>query len=563
MSNCPQCQAELNPASRFCTGCGAPNPDYQVPAAAGSLEKTFLIGTGNPVAPPPSGPVPAASGPAVAAPSRSGTVPVQVPGTGSGQMDKKDDISKIFETSGVCPQCYTPLKKGSSQCQECGYRLTGDYCGTCGKAVPAGAAFCAECKTQALLPAAAPSAGTATAVTAAPEVPPAAETVTGPAAAIPPAGAGAASPAAAGRKRGGLVLALLGGAFLLLVLLGTGGWLGWRYFQQRNADPAESGTGSTGIAATAPEAASSMVPPGTSPAAGESSAAGPDAYLQQAQNYFDQGDYPRAREAVKRYLQEKKDNSAAYLLSARIAKTMNQFDEARQDLQTALSFDSENGRIHLELSEIYLETGFSSNAIRHLQEAVRLLPESEEALRQLTLQLTQAGDQEQAKRCASLYLKKFPGGTWAVEIQSLLDQISRPAATTATGTARPGGRDPARPGVEESRPAVAEPPSQPPPPPAPSPYVDLTVDGTALNLPGKSFEVNISFGGISQKFSSGSNMRLDNVEKGSFPYVVSVTYFILASGERDNTYSGSGSIAIRYPNQRLILRRAGDRIIMQ
>jgi len=84
-----------------------------------------------------------------------------------------------------------------------------------------------------------------------------------------------------------------------------------------------------------------------------------------------------------------------------------------------------------------------------------------------------------------------------------------------------------------------------------------------LKYSGKYAKVTVSFAGIQQTFNSGSQVRMDNVKKGSHQYNVTVTYFSISNNEQEGTYAGNGMFTIRYPNQRLTLVRIGDRIIIK
>lgn len=590
MIKCPKCQNEMVENSRFCVICGEPNPTPSNPPPAAATDKTFLIGQGDSTAKTTINTGPAAGGTLKVSESKilsagwagdSAAVASTIPAPAAGG---KDEISKIFETSGVCPSCYAPLKKGSFQCEECGYRLTGDYCARCHKPVAAGVQYCPECQgsiaqagtaSTAPVPSPplpptvmaaasgtggtpAPTATTAyvaspTVATASPTVFTAAPTIAAApfgTAAVPPAG-----PAPAPVKRGVPVWIFLVAAFFLLLVLAVGAYLGWRFLFAGKAPivPEPSVISEKTIPAeTAPESGGAPAMTGT-----------PVNLLQQAQDYYRNMDYTRALESVQKYLAEKKDDIGAYALAARISRDLGNLDDARDYYLTALSHEPENGALHLDLANLYSSTGFPDKAIEQYREAVRLMPGSEEALWSLTQELARLKDTENTQKMARLYLNNFPSGAHRSDAETLLGrrpalagqkpaghqpgESSRPSTETATSAASAGSAEPA----------------PPPPPPPPSPYVTVFLDASALNLPGKSFEVSVSFGGIQQKFSNSANMRIDNVERDSFPYTITVTYLNLTTNEQEGNYSGTGSITIRYPNQRLIIRKFGDRIMIQ
>lgn len=638
MKQCASCQAEMVENSRFCMKCGTPNPDYRpggppaeatvaVPhsgpptqtlvAGTAGIEKTEMI-QDSATRPPLAGQRTEVLGPAGRTEVVPATLPPQpavaptMPPQPAAKTEmvpdaalrtsvpgSKDEISKIFETSGVCPNCYAPLKKGSSQCEECGYRLTGNYCASCGKAIEDGAKFCPNCKTA--VPAASPTvttpaaAGTgvmsaATVVTPAPAsgalgativsgspaplgatviaAPPAAPGL-GATVAVPPAAAGLgatvaagvpAAPPAAPRKGFPVALALVLG-FVLLVVLGVGGWAAWKFLISKKTDTGK-GTGvvettssTTGATTTTGGATGTQTDlTGTGGLSGFGGQT--EDLIGEAQQYYNSGNYARALEAVERHLQNHKDDSGAYFFAARICREMGKTEEAKNYLLTALSYNPDNADAHLELGKLYSNAGFSDKAVEQFREAVRLAPDNQEAAWLLAKEFERLGDKENARKAAGQYVQNFPAGQYRAEADAML------AARTKTGTGRTGAATGTASGGETYA-GGGTTVTPPPPPPPPSPYVDIVLDGTALNLPGMVAGVDVMIGGASRKFGPGANMRLDNIEKGSQEYTVRVTYFNASTNEQESTYSGSGSIDIRYPNQKIYVKRIGNRVILQ
>ena len=646
MKQCASCQAEMVENSRFCMKCGTPNPDYRPggpPAEAtvavphsGPPTQTLLTGTSGmektemiqdaatrgtlaaqrtevigpagrteviPAAPATLPPQPAAASTLPPQPVATPTLPPQpaaktemvpeaalrtsIPGS-------KDEISKIFETSGVCPNCYAPLKKGNSQCEECGYRLTGNYCASCGKAIESGARFCPNCKTA--VPGASqtvttPATGATGAMSAATVMSPATPTsgvlgatiVSGPSTtlgatvvaapsaapglgatvAVPPASAGlgatvaAGIPAAAPRKGFPVVLVLVLG-FGLLVVLGVGGWAAWKFLiSKKDVTGTNTGVTQTTSGTTTTTGGTTGTQGGLT-GTGDISGFGGQAedLIGEAQQYYNSGDLARALDAVERHLQNHKNDSGAYFFAAKICREMGKTEEAKNYLLTALSYNPDNADAHLELGKLYSNAGFSDKAVEQFREAVRLAPDNQEAVWLLAKEFERLGDKENARKAAGQYVQNFPSGQYRAEADAML------AVRTKTTTGKTGASTGAVSGGETYA-GGGTTVTPPPPPPPPSPYVDVVLDGSALTLPGLVAGVDVMIGGASRKFGPGANMRLDNIEKGSQEYTVRVTYFNANTNELDSTYNGSGTIDIRYPNQKIYVKRIGNRVILQ
>jgi tetratricopeptide (TPR) repeat protein/ribosomal protein L40E len=631
MKKCASCQADLADNTRFCMKCGTPNPDYRpeappaeatqvvpppgsaartVSTTAAGMEKTEMIGdAGTQTGPgefrtevigadqrteviptrlgmtadqpePPLGTTP----PQPASPTASvpeAALRTSVPGS-------KEEISKIFETSGVCPNCYAPLKKGSTQCDECGYRLTGNYCASCGKAVEDGAQYCPHCKTAVsaapptiIAPPGHPGGGTSSGISAPTVSTPAAggstplgaTIVTGPppplgatVIAAPPSSLGAttfaepppsgAVPAPAPRKGFPVILVLVL-AFVFLIIVGAGGWAVWKFVISKPAVTTTTTTGGTESTTGAGTTTTGTTSTQTGFPGGESGGfETTQDLIGDAERSYANGDYTQALELVERHLQTHKGDSGAYGFAAKICRQLGKTDDAKNYLLTALSYAPDNPEFHLELGKLYSNSGFADKAVEQYREALRLAPGNEEAAWLLAKEFERLGDKENARKAAEQYVQNFPSGQFRSEAETMLANRGK----TNAGSGRPDSTTTAS-SSGSSTGQVKPPP--PPPPPPPSPYVDIVLDGTALSLPGMMAGVDIMIGGTSRKFSSGANMRLDNIEKGSQQYTVRVTYYNASTNEQETTYSGSGMIDIRYPNQKVYVKRIGDRVVLQ
>jgi TolA-binding protein len=368
------------------------------------------------------------------------------------------------------------------------------------------------------------------------------------------------APAAAPRKGFPVALVLVLG-FVFLVILGVGGWAAWKFLISKKADTG----GGTGIVETSTgQSGSSTATSGAAgtqtglPDSGDMSGFGTktEDLIGEAQQYYAGGDYSRALETIERHLQNHKNDSGAYYFAAKICREMGKLEEARNYLLTALSYNPDNAEAHLELGKLYSNAGFSEKAVEQFREAARLAPDHQEAVWLLAKEFERLGDKENARKTAGVYVQNFPSGQFRAEADTMLAVRGKTAAGR-TGTGAASGGDSAYAGG-----GTSEPPDPPPPPP-PSPYVDVVLDGSALNLPGMVAGVDVMIGGASRKFGPGANMRLDNIEKGSQEYTVRVTYYNVNTNEQESTYSGSGTVDIRYPNQKLYVKRIGNRVVLQ
>lgn len=455
MRQCPKCNAPVADETRFCTACGAPVP-VDPTGAGGTIIATQMMD--------------AAPGKTVMM-DESATVPVQSVSAGTIESTK-EDINKIFETSGVCPQCYSPLKKGSNACDECGYRLTGMFCKSCGREVTDGQEFCPVCKsaTVAVQPGTPPSgvpAGpfSSTGPTVAvgmggpPSVPPpGAATAQVPAYGAPPPMApppgpppmpspGYAAPsyappayaqpvAAKAKGKGGMVFLIV----FLVILLGGGGFSLWYFVLRDKGVPAADGKPSASTTSTAsvtiPGPAGTMsgattpLPPETGPMAG-----------------------------------------------------------VDQPLIDPVTGQPVGGPLPTTAGPLTPGTVTSGSPV--------------------------------------------PG--------------RRPTAS-AGQPATPAGTTPVTP-VTPVTPTT-------PPPVQESPYASIKVDASALRLPGMNAMISVTIGSGSRNFG-GVSATLQS-EKGSQPYSVTVIYTNASTGEREQTYSGSGNVRINYADQTVVIRRRGE-----
>nr|MBP7867900.1 hypothetical protein [Acidobacteriota bacterium] len=167
-------------------------------------------------------------------------------------------------------------------------------------------------------------------------------------------------------------------------------------------------------------------------------------------------------------------------------------------------------------------------------------------------------------------------GTLTGEDQPLIDPVTGqpvggplPGTTgpSTPGTVTPGtptpGRRPVAASGQPATPAGTSPvtpvtPATPstPPPVQESPYASIKVDASALRLPGMNAMISVTIGSGSRNFG-GVSATLQS-EKGSQPYSVTVIYTNATTGEREQTYSGSGNVRINYADQTVVIRRRGE-----
>ncbi|MBN2432893.1 MAG: tetratricopeptide repeat protein [Acidobacteria bacterium] len=600
MTRCPKCQADISEGKKFCPQCGTPLPE-----PGGEATRAAVI----PPPPPGSKPAPAGPEPTIEAtemisPAVEPTEMIQPseesPGEKAGAQDQKEvpsgtgkkyDISKIFETSGVCPNCYAPLDKGADSCKECGYALTGAIRQrkVVPPEVPPPVQPVIEPASQPLEPAGATV--TAREETAHEQTAP---TVTGAAAEIP------VVPAPPKKKQTGLVLLLAGIVMVVVIGLAAVGYFAWPYIaeqfqkpsstekltQDRPQEPAETGTQTDGPpetatdrrrdaqeyqamgrwddAATAWQAHLADHPEDT------------PGYLELARVQYQQGKLTESADTLQHYLNMVPADAVGLGLAGLVYTRLGRDELAEDRFLAAIAHDPANDVWHVELGLIYARGGFSDKAIEQYRKALVKQPDNERAHWLLIQELHQTSRGDEARRMAQSYQQQFPAGLHSEEVRQIL------AAPMGTIPARTEETEPA---VAETRPVETRPRAEETPrretsvtetvprvpqtrtetvkPPPPSPYVTVILDGSSLNYSGKYAKVTITVAGIQQTFNSGTQARLQNVEKGAHSYSVTATFYNVANNEAEGTYTGSGMINIRYPDQRITVLRISDQIILK
>jgi Flp pilus assembly protein TadD len=596
MSKCPKCQADIPEGKPFCTQCGAA-------LSIGADDDTQIAVTPTP----PGGKPSAGTGASKAGEATEVigqtyeqtemvTPEKQAEVTQEEDTGKKYDISKIFETSGVCPNCYAPLEKGASSCEECGYALTGSV------------------KAKTVSP---PGEATAP-VAAAPPAPPTPPTPPEPVKPQPepaveehvetaPTMAGAAAevpvaPSPPKKKKTGLILALAG--IFMVVVIGGGAalYFAWPYLSEKFQDSSdvaqkktdtpvktEQGKGET---TTKPDQTGDLRRDARDYQAmgrWDEAATSWKAYLEQhpedfrgflelARVQYEQGKLNESAETLQHYLNMSPADAAAHGLAARIYTRLGRDNAAEDRYLAAIAHDPDNDVWHVELGQIYTRGGFSDKAIEQYRTALEKQPENERAHWLLIQELQQTSRTEEARRMAQSYLQTFPAGLHSEEVRQLAAEPVRPVRETVTEQTRttpeqvktepkPRTEQTTRETTSTPRRTEERPPREeavkPPPPPPPSPYVTVILDGSSLNYSGKYAKVTITIAGIQQTFNSGTQARIQNVDKGSHQYSVTATFYNVANDEAEGTYSGSGMINIRYPDQRITVLRIGDKIMLK
>jgi len=602
MTKCPKCKADIESGKKFCPQCGAPMvpPGGEVTRAIGAppsppagesaadapeanIEATEMISPGmaeTEMIQPKETPAKEPAGEEKPTQAASGT-------------DKKYDISRIFETSGVCPNCYAPLDKHAATCQECGHALTG--------AVKPHKVAPPDMPLPAEQPAGPPPSSPAAAPPSPPS-PPAeptpptqeqtAPTLPGAAAEIP------VVPSPPKKKKTGLVLLLAGILVVMIIGLIAVGYFAWPYIAEQFQTPDSTekippDRPVTGEAATATEGPATATTDLRQDAR-EYQAMGrwdeaatawqahiashpedTSAYLELARVRYEQGKLTEAADTLEHYLNMVPADADAHGLAGQIYNRLGRDQQAEERFLAALAHQPANDVWHVELGQIYAGRGFSDKAIEQYRTALEKQPDNERAHWLLIQELRQTNRVDEARRMGESYQQRFPAGLHAEDVRQILAATTGPAAGQVTET---------QPAVTEAKSAETRPRTQEPPrrettvtetkpreqpaqtetmKPPPSPYVTVILDGSSLNYSGKYAKVTINVAGIQQTFNSGTQARLQNVEKGAHQYNVTATFHNVATDEAEGTYSGSGMINIRYPDQRITVLRVGDRIILK
>lgn len=552
---CTCCQAEIPETSRFCTSCGAP------------AEKT---GAPVEVPPPPAGPEnmggkpvcePTLAATGGGEPHLQGTLPPSTlpPGTPTQRMEAtagtSEEISKIFETSGVCPKCFAPLERDQDRCPECGYQILAEvssssrFCTGCGQPFQGTGALCERCRMV-------------------PPPPP----VPQPTYVPPPV----PSPSPVKPTRTGLVIGLVLGGLLVLGILGAGTWF---FVLRKGHQNPVLGTGESQTATTSPTPSSAVTPRADEGGAGSFGVhEDPSLLKEQAGTAYRVQDFQKAEEAIQRYLREVRTDADGFRLGGDIAAAQGNQEESVNRYLTARALVPDNPAYALALGRLYSQMGFPDKSVPQLRDVLKKEPLNQEALPLLVSELRKMGARDQIRALRESYRERFRQSNMPA-VRDLLrgqDEGGDMAAGSGPGM-RPGmkpkpGMGGRLPGFGNSAPMGGNPSSGSgnalpatgnEPPQAYQRDVNVMVDASALVLPGKSAEVELTLAGNSRKFSASSGTRFDGVEPGTYNCSVTVRYFNETNRDKEGTYSGTGVVVIRYSGQRLYLRRVGDRIFIQ
>ena len=557
---CPKCHSEIPEGSKFCTNCGAPrpisSPDVEKTEMVNhEIEKTEMISD-------------LEAENTVDISKEEGTVEKE-----ETFIEEKEEISKIFETSGVCPNCYTPLEKGVTKCPECGYTFTGAYCASCGKQVKSGQKFCEECEKKQEKHASGEKIE---------------KSMDSSAPFVPPKVPSTSMSASEKKKSFPLLIIILGVFFVLIIALGMAWWAYNSFIKEKTVNKIEKAQDKSAAAEISAKLNQLLNDARHYQEIGEDEKAyskwieylkgdpqNREAVLSLARLDMKKGNFTDALNRVQSYLAENRSDAEAMALAGLIYEKKGQKEDALKYYLTATAQNPENGEYKYKLGRLYSELGFPDKAIFNLQEATRLNPENEVALWYLIKTLKDTNQTEEAKKIAENYIERFPLGEHVNQVRAYVSSISSAQeGSFANQQVQEKGQRIEQAGNEKgstqsytstqsSAGYQKQQNTSPPPPPPPSPYVTVVLNGTALNLPGKMAEVIVSFAGIERKFYAGTNMKIYNVEKGSFTYNVVVNYYNAQTNDKDFTYTGSGIINIKYPNQKIYIKLIGQRVFME
>jgi len=96
---------------------------------------------------------------------------------------------------------------------------------------------------------------------------------------------------------------------------------------------------------------------------------------------------------------------------------------AVKEFRKALELDDTNFRAHTGIGEAYFDLNKTSDAIKHLKQAISLNPRGPQAFVILGGVYQATGDNKKAKQSYQRYLKIAPNGKFASDIRMILDAL--------------------------------------------------------------------------------------------------------------------------------------------
>ncbi len=139
-------------------------------------------------------------------------------------------------------------------------------------------------------------------------------------------------------------------------------------------------------------------------------------YLQRADKYFSESNYPKAKVEIKNVLQINPKNAKARVLLGKINQKEGEYRQALANFSAAVEEDPKQVDARLELAKIFLSASRDADASKYIKEVLAIDPNNNEGKAISAGLYMRAGDRDSAIRVAEEVLVSNPGNPQAIAV---------------------------------------------------------------------------------------------------------------------------------------------------
>ena len=285
--------------------------------------------------------------------------------------------------------------------------------------------------------------------------------------------------------------------------------------------------------------------------------------------YFEKGDFEKSLEYCSKLLQITNRYPEIFFIKSQIEKKRKKYDEAIKDLNSAISLQPDNEKFLASLSEIYMMTGNYQKAFDTLEKLNKISPDKKNVILKLIKCADLIGNQGAKSKYTKILNEKFPEFQKA-EILSEKEDLNSKSENFLKNKSENTFKN-----VEEKEKIItptekSEEVSQNQSPvdeniktqPTERKF-SIYINSQAISIPNLKCSVEITIGTKNFHTSCSSILKIDDLKPGTYPYTVTVRYYILTTGELQESYGGSGFVDIKYNNQHLYVKIIGKNVILE
>ncbi len=275
--------------------------------------------------------------------------------------------------------------------------------------------------------------------------------------------------------------------------------------------------------------------------------------------YFQKGDYDKSYTYSEKTLEITNGDPEIFFIKAKIEMKRHNFEKAERDLNAALSLSPNNEKYLFELSNLYMYTGNYKFAYETLKKLNEIAPNKSEVLKNLIKCSKILNLNAETKEYSSTFREKFPEENLenekniSEENMTVKNPIKTKNEETKNREKLENQMSPTNNSQEENK----------PPQKIEQKFLSVLVNSQAVAIPGKKCSTEITIGSQNFHISCSNLLKIENLKAGTLPYSITVRYYNLATGELEETYSGSGFVEIRYNNQNLYVKIIGKKVILE